>query len=175
MDEVTYATKVYDKEFVQVLERHRGADLIIANNLKKRIIDIGETEDKYYLPELEAVKQCKTKYILWYAGDVIPPETDWVSEAIPLLEEYPIVTCSWDNDPPETTYLFSDQCYIAKAEYMRSIDYNVNHEIKTQYPEHGGNSFERRVAQWLSKQGTPMKVLKGHRFRHIDSREKSYE
>lgn len=179
---ITYATKIWRGEFLQVLERHRGANLIVANNLNRTIIDIGDTVDKYYLPELEAVRQCKTKYLLWYAGDVMPPETDWVSEAIPLLEKYPMVTCSWDDDPPAqttdfgwTTFYFSDQCYIAKADYMQSIDYDLNHRIKDKYPKHGGNSFESRVAQWLSIQGTPMAVLANHRYTHIDSRDKNYE
>lgn len=183
MQNVTYATKVWRGEFVQVLDRHRGVNLIIANNLGKRIVDIGAIDDKYYLPELEAVKQCDTEYILWYAGDVIPPTTDWVKDALPLLDDYPIVTCRWDDVEPDkdrtdfgwTTYLFSDQCYIARAEYMRNIDYETDHPIKKEYPQHGGNSFERRVAQWLASQGTPMAVLTNHRYQHIDSRSKEYE
>lgn len=183
MKDITYATKIWRREFVQVLERHRGAELIIANNLGKRIVDIGDTDDKYYLPELEAVKQCETKYILWYSSDVIPPETDWVSEAIPLLEQYPIVSCRWDDDDRHgvktdfgwTDYHFTDQCYIAKADYMRSIDYDTEHPIARDYPQHGGNSFERRVAQWLANQGTPVAFLTNHRYHHIDSRDKVYE
>lgn len=179
MDEVTYSTKTWGGEFLEALNRHPDANLIIGNNLGRRFVDIGDTSDYYYLPELEAVKQCTTKYILWYSGDVVPPETDWVSEALPLLETYPIVSCMESLSVfPEgieenfETYYFSDQCYISKTDYMRSIDYEANHGIASEYPVHGGNSFERRVAQYLARCGTPVLVLAKHRYRHIRSEEK---
>lgn len=181
MAEITYATKVWKGEFIDALIRHPEADLIIANNLGKRIVDIGETEQPYYRPELEAVRQCKTKYLVWYAGDVVPPDTDWISEAIPLLEKYPIVTCKWNffdpGDMTETdfgweTYYFSDQCFIAKSDYMKNINYNVTHPVAERYPAHGGNSFERRVAQWLAHKQTPLAVLKNHSYRHLTTEEK---
>lgn len=178
---ITYATKVWQGD-LEALTRHPNADLVIANNTHAKIIDIGQTDDPYFQPELEAVWKCQTPYILWYSADVIPPETDWVSEALPLLEKYPIVTCSW-AEAPETPYMtptdfgwenyhFSDQCYIAKTETMRSIDYNIDNPIKASYPKHGGNSFERRVAQWLAHNKTPLAVLKNHQYHHIPTEQK---
>lgn len=186
MKKITYATKVWSGEWLSGLNRHPGADLIIGNNLGKRFIDIGDTGDFYFKPEFEAVMNCKTEYILWYSCDVDPPRTDWLTEALPLLEKYAIVTCRWDNvdirlheedmvertDFGWTTYLFSDQCYLAKTKTMQEMDYDVEHEIKDKYPEHGGNSFERRVGQWLAHNEKPMAVLDGHFYRHIDQREK---
>lgn len=188
-DDITYCTKVWGGELIEGLTRHQDADLVIGNNLGFKFVDMGQISDFYFLPELEAVLQCPTKYMLWYSGDVEPPITDWVSEAIPLLEDYPIVSCSWDNTPKDRaidlfnairetefgweTYYFSDQCYIAKTSTMRDIDYKIDHPIKQIYPKHGGNSFERRVAQWLAHNQTPMAVLSNHRYRHISAQEKS--
>lgn len=169
---ITYATKLWQGT-LDALARHPEADLVITNNTHAKIIDIGKT-DPYFSPELEAVKRCKTKYILWYSGDVIPPTTDWVAEALPYLDKYPIVTCMdklsvFPGGIEENfeTYHFSDQCYIAKAKYMWNIDYDTTHRIAIDYPEHGGNSFERRVAQYLSNQGTPLLVLANHRYEHL--------
>lgn len=179
LPEVTYATKCYNKDYLNVLDRHREAELVIGNNLGFRFVDIGDTGEPYYIPEVAAIKHCDTKYILWYAGDVVPPQTDWVHEAIPLLEEYPIITCleSIARAPKHTdgnfeTFHFSDQCYIAKTEFMRQIDYNLEDPIANDYPFHGGNSFERRVAQYLKVKGTPLLCLTNHRYRHIRSEEK---
>lgn len=181
MDDITYATKLWQGD-LEALTRHPNADLVIANNTHAKIVDIGKT-DPYFTPELEAVKRCETKYILWYSADVIPPETDWISEAIPLLEKYPIVTCLWEDNPDtewltETdfgweNYFFSDQCYIAKTKTMKETNYDLDHPIKLKYPKHGGNSFERRIAQWLAYNQTPMAVLKNHQYRHITQAEKS--
>lgn len=184
MIDITYATKVWQGD-LEAFSRHPNADVIIANNMKVRIIDIGKTDSPYLDPEMEAVKRCKTKYLLWYSGDVIPPETDWIAEAIHYLEKYPIITCRWDDLEPEqqsyvditdfgwTTFHFSDQCFIAKSDYMKSIDYETEHPIAKDYPKHGGNSFERRVAQYLANQGTPSAVLQNHRYRHITIEEKT--
>lgn len=176
MRNITYATKLWQGT-LDSLQRHPNADLVITNNTHARIVDIGETADPYFTPEMKAINQCRTDYFLWYSGDVIPPTTDWVSEALPLLDKYPIVTCLWEDNPDTTwltptdfgweNYHFSDQCFIAKTEYLRSIDYEADHPIKEHYPAHGGNSFERRVAQWLAQQQTPMAVLKNHQYKHI--------
>lgn len=182
---ITYATKLWQGD-LEALVRHPKADVVYANNTHAKIIDLGRVDSPYYTPELEAVKRCKTKYLLWYSADVIPPETDWVPEALYLLETYPIVTCRWNNLDAEeqnpvditnfgwTTFHFSDQCFVAKADYMKNIDYATEHPIAEDYPEHGGNSFERRVGQWLANQGTPLAVLGNHQYRHINSKEKQY-
>lgn len=189
MDEVTYSTKVWGGEWLSTLNRHKDAQLIIGNNLDRKFIDMGKVSDIYHLPELKAVKECKTKYILWYSGDVYPPNTNWILDAIPLLEKYQIATCRWERgnlkyhkehieevtDFGWTTFLFSDQCYIARTEFMQQIDYNTVHPIAEFYPEHGGNSFERRVAQYLAKTKTPMAVLDNHFYTHINSEDKKYE
>lgn len=186
LQQITYATKVWGGEFKDVLERHPEANLIIANNLGKRVVDIGDTDNPYFEPELEAVHQAETKYILWYAGDVIPPDKSWLEAALPLLDQYPIVTCRGfgDNiDPMQQEHVkftnfgwltqhFSDQCYLSTAEFMRQIDYYTDHPIAKAYPKHGGNSFERRVAQYLANNDLWVACLKDYRYRHLDRREK---
>lgn len=197
---ITYMTKGWAGDMSEVIKRHKEADVIIGNNLDKkykdkRIVDIGGTGEPYYIPELEAVKRCKTKYILWYAGDVIPHKGDWLEEAIKLLEKYPIVRPSHMQDERSyrnyvdaalsqpgmqleetefgyTTVMFSDHGYIAKTKTMQNIDYDVVHQIRDYYPLHGGNSFERRVAQWLATNDLRVAIIKDWVVKHISKEEK---
>lgn len=182
---ITKATKVWEDEFAEALQRHPDAQLIIGNNLKRRFIDIGPTNEFYYKPELEAVKQCDTEYILWYAGDVVEPKTDWISEALKLLKKYPIVSCAPHavderdievmrgfniTDQLYETYHFSDQCYLARTQYMQDIDYGRDSDIAKDYPFPA--SFEARVGKWLKTEQTPMAVLRNHQYHHLSKGEK---
>ena len=121
-----------------------------------------------------------------------PPKEDWVTVALPLLEKYPIVSPFWEigyQEYVETAkreekggfeetdfgfeeHFFSDQAYFAKVSTMKAIDYNLDHPIKAHYPPHGGNSFECRVAQWLSVTGKKRAVLKDFRYKHTTRDEK---
>lgn len=191
MNEITYMTKLWQGD-LDALKRHSQADVIIVNNLKPKLVQIGNTDDPYFEPEMKAVKACKTKYILWYSADVVPPNTDWVTEALPLLDEYPIVSPFWEDNYEDYVRMakaqdrglfdetgfgfadqfFSDQAYIALASVMKKVDYTIDHPIKRWYPEHGGNSFERRVAQWLAHSNQKRAVLRNHRYRHITKEHK---
>lgn len=193
MKDITYCTKTWRGEFGDFLGYHPKVDLVIGNNLGFKFHDMGDTADHYYLPELEAVKQCKTKYILWYAADVTPPKGNWVKEALPLLKKYPIVSPFWtenyssyadyarreakagfeETDFGFADHAFSDQAYVAETKTMRDIDYDCDHSIKSLYPIHGGNSFECRVAQWLATTGKKRAVLSGFQYRHTTAEEKN--
>lgn len=190
---IFYATKAWN-DLRDVVKRHKKADLTILNNLGDKYLYM-ETGDVYYEPELRAVQEAHArgaKYILWYAGDVIPPERDWTKEAIKLLDKYPIVSPR-QNEPyreyvsmakaqgyPQleetdfgfTTVLFSDHAYMAKTSTMNAIDYDSDNQIKDYYPNHGGNSFERRVAQWLANTNQRVAVLRDYTFHHIPKEDK---
>ena len=189
---IFYATKAWN-DLRDVLKRH-DADFTILNNLGDKYLYL-ETGDVYYEPERRAVEEAVTRgaeYILWYAGDVVPPEKDWTKQAIKLLDKYPIVSPFHEDQYKEyvmmakaqgyhkleetdfgyTTVLFSDHAYIAKTRTMADIDYEIDNPIKDYYPRHGGNSFERRVAQWLAHTDKRVAVLKDYKFHHIPKEEK---
>lgn len=193
--DILYATKAWRGEWPHALTRHPKAQLIIANNLDVKFVDIGQTDQPYYEPELRAIKEAKkmgAEYILWYASDVIPPEGDWVSEALPLLEKYPIVSPFWEDNYTDYVrmshqqarghfvetdwgfedWFFSDQAYLAKVSTMLKIDYDCHHDIAKYYPRHGGDSFEKRVAQWLASTEQSRAVLKGFKYHHISRENK---
>lgn len=192
---IIYATKTWGGDIDRVFSYHPKPDLVIGNNLGFDFIDMGATDEPYFTPEYRAIKEAKKRkatHILWYASDVLPPEDDWVSAALPLLKKYPIVSPFWEwnyqdyvgtanreekggfeeTDFGFVEHFFSDQAYIAKVSTMLGIDYNADHPIKVHYPPHGGNSFECRVAQWLAKTGQKRAVLKDFRYKHTRSEEK---
>lgn len=192
MSKIVYATKAWN-DLPSVMKYHPNVDMLIINNSPIQIIDIGETTEPYYQPELRAVNAVgEEDYILWYAGDVIPPKTDWVPDALKLLKDYPIVSPFWEQNYDDyirtaereakggfkltefgfEDQFFSDQAYLAYARTMKNIDYNLDHPIKHCYPPHGGNSFECRVAQWLASTDQKRAVLKNHTYRHITRSEK---
>lgn len=194
------ATKMWEGEWAEVLERHPDFDLYVGNNLEPptvrklrkllgdRFVDLGPTGHPYYIPERAAADMSLDEdYIVWFAGDVIEPTEDWLKEALPLLEEYPFVSPRlWGENIDErdhngtlditpwgwTSYYFSDQAWVTKGNTLKKVDYDIKHRIAKGYPVHGGNSFERRVAQWLASTKQPVAWLKKFRAWHIDKREK---
>lgn len=198
MNLILYATKCWGGDIANVFGYHPKPDLVIANNLGFKLVNMGNTKQPYYAPERRAITEADkmgAEYILWYASDVTAPENDWISEAIQLLEKYPIVSPFWEanygdyvltakressvnNGGFEETdfgfedHFFSDQAYIAKVRVMKRINYNIDHPIKQYYPAHGGNSFECRVAQWLASTSQKRAVLRDYRYKHTTRDEK---
>lgn len=193
---ILYATKTWRGDIERVLSYHPKPDLVIGNNLGFKFVDMGNTDDPYYAPELRAVNEASVmgaEYILWYASDVLPPEKNWTRKAIKLLDKYPIVSPFWESNYgdfvrtaqrerertgfEETDFgfedhAFSDQAYFAKVKTMLEINCNLDHPIKAIYPPHGGNSFECRVAQWLAATGKKRAVLKDYQYKHTPRDEK---
>jgi len=103
-----------------------------------------------------------------------------------LLDEYPIVTGDHLGAVPMrpadeytkltafgwATQAFSDQCYFSTTKFMKAIDYDTTHPIAQEYPAHGGNSFERRVAQYLANNNLWVAALEGYHYQHIDRGDK---
>lgn len=195
MPRILYCTKTYKEDIDKVFSYHPKPDLVIGNNLGFKFIDIGDTDDPYFAPEMKAIDQAYVsgaEYILWYAGDALPPKKDWITPALKLLEKYPIVSPFWEDNFTdyvrtskaqnrgiftETDFgfedqFFSDQAYIAKVKTMKNIDYSLDHPIKQFYPQHGGNSFECRVGQWLATTDQKRAVLKDFTYRHTPKSEK---
>lgn len=193
---ILYCTKTWGGDIDKVFSYHPKPDLVIGNNLGFAFVDMGDTDGPYYRPEKRAICEAywrKYDYILWYASDVKPPEGDWITPALELLKDYPIVSPFWTEDFEAYAlysvqrgslggfkktdfgfedHFFSDHAYLAKVETMVNIDYHLDHPIKSHYPQHGGNSFECRVAQWLATTGQKRAVLKDFKYRHTTDEEK---
>lgn len=194
---ILYSTKTYGQDIDKVFDYHRKPDLVIGNNLGFDFVDMGPTNHPYYHPELRAVYEANRRgatHILWFAGDVQPQfdRKDFEKAALPLLKEYPIVRPFWvesygdyvalaerekrggfkQTDFGFETEVFSDHAYLAEIKTMLNIDYETVHDIRDLYPQHGGNSFERRVGQWLAANNKKSAVMKDFQYRHTTENEK---
>lgn len=194
---ILYTTKCWGGDIKDVFSYHPKPDLVIGNNLGFDFVDMGPTNQPYYRPEYRALVEANRRratHILWFASDVKPNFDIEVfkSVALPLLEQYPIIRPFWtepygsyvdmaereerggfkQTDFGFETEIFSDHAYLAEVKTMLDIDYETVHDIRKYFPQHGGNSFECRVSQWLAAKGKKTAVLKDFSYRHTTGDEK---
>lgn len=195
--QIIYATKAWAGDIGEVFSYHPTPDLVIGNNLGFDFVDMGPTNQPYYHPEYRALVEADRRgatHILWFASDVkVNFELEaFKAAALPLLKHYPIVRPFWtepygsyvdmaeregrggfkQTDFGFETEIFSDHAYLAKVSTMLDIDYETVHDIRQYFPQHGGNSFECRVSQWLAANGKKTAVLKDFSYRHTTGDEK---
>lgn len=142
--------------------------------------------------EMHLANESRAKYWVHYASDVGLSDWEWWKDAMPLLEDYAVVMPFWASEGLDTwvswakrepgqktfettpwgieTHMFSDQCFMVKLPFKPNL--NCRHPIKQHYPAHGGNSFERRVAQWLARTNQKVAVMGQHHYNHQDNRDK---
>ncbi|MBF0764366.1 MULTISPECIES: hypothetical protein [Parabacteroides] len=93
------------------------------------------------------------------------PSTDWISEAIKLMNEhtdFAVANPVWNHkykeaahesiDETENFYIgygFSDQCYLVKNDIFKQPIYNEYNEESSRYPVYGGELFEKRVDSFM--------------------------
>lgn len=140
----------------------------------------GVTEDsfeggyRYSICELAAILLCPSEYMCWMQGDcLMDPASDWVSEGIGLLEQNPIVTAvspaseanAW-HDKNGLDQFFSDQAFLVRTKDFQDPSLMAGGQDIPEYPAHGGDSFEKKVAQWMRRNGTYRKILTDHWHAH---------
>jgi hypothetical protein len=132
---------------------------------------------------LTSVFLCATEYMLYFTADCILKETyssDWLNAGISKLQNDKIfiVTPLWDYyDSNKEKFVnedeccfydggFSDQAYMAKAERLKSVnfnEYNVRSEI---FPIYGGNHFERRLFSYINNRNLQRCIFKDIIYKH---------
>lgn len=129
--------------------------------------------DVYSLAELVACHLCDTEYLCYVQGDCLPARGDWVTPAIEILESFPeiaVVSPSSDvntwHDAEGLDRFFSDQAWLVRAKDFKDPHLMDGGPDIPEYPPHGGDSFEKKVAQWLRKNGKYRKILTNHRYEH---------
>ncbi|MDR0541896.1 MAG: hypothetical protein LBH19_06750 [Dysgonamonadaceae bacterium] len=138
----------------------------------------------YSSAELVGLYLSKTKYHLHFSSDSFMARTSknqWIAEAYHLMEKHPEYVVanpawnlSWRNAKKESNgeeigrfwagYGFSDQCYLVRTNDFRTPIYNYAHPASDRYPEHGGESFEKRVDSWM----------RSHSLKRLTSMKESY-
>jgi hypothetical protein len=127
----------------------------------------------YSVAELMAIYLAKDfDYLCWVQGDCMPTTQGWVSEGIHILEQNPLVSVvspfsevnTW-HDGASQDQFFSDQAFLIRTAEFRQPIYSGGEDI-LEYPPHGGDSFEKKVAQYLRKAETYRQILPHHWYTH---------
>lgn len=127
----------------------------------------------YSIAELAAIRACDTEYLCYLQGDCLMESTnDFVARAIDILENDPRISVvspasdvnTWHNTEGLDQF-FSDQCFVIRiAEFQKPI-YEGGEDIP-EYPSHGGDSFEKKVAQYLRRTGKYRKIITNAWYDH---------
>lgn len=126
----------------------------------------------YSIAELAAIRACDTDYLCYVQGDCLCTTGDWVTEGVKVLEREPQTSVvsplsdvnTWHDNLGHDQY-FSDQAWLVRVKEFQKPIYTGGEDIPD-YPLHGGDSFEKKVAQYLRKEGKARKVLMGHWYDH---------
>ena len=121
----------------------------------------------YSIAELTGIYLSKTDYLLNFSSDSIMRKNsaNWVHEAIKLMEKDEnlfVANPLWNNnfdgaknrslyedDQFFYGYGFSDQCYLIKTADFRRQIYSEYNNASNRYPEHGSESFEKKVDSYM--------------------------
>lgn len=149
----------------------------VKNNLNQALsaFNINQfTEKDFYIPFVD-LYLCETDYLLHINVDnslLNPNGITWIDEAITLLSsDNRVLTCSpswitphntfdFDSDGPMSELVennsnfilssgFSDNFFLAKVETLSQIDFNVDVDSTSNFPDYGGISFEKRIASYM--------------------------
>ncbi len=150
---------------------------IIVDDVSKNVLDFFNLSKKslgkgyyYSIAELVSIYFTETKYLLHFSSDTtitadVPK--NWLTTGINVLENnhnVKVFNLTWNNDYSaakkeseyEDTecyygYGFSDQMYLIRTADFRQPIYNYYHKASDRYPNHGGESFEKKVDSWMRK------------------------
>jgi hypothetical protein len=123
----------------------------------------------YSSAELVGLYLSKSRYHLHFSSDSFMPKKSkqqWIVEAYHIMEKHPeyiVANPTWNllyrEAKKESSgekignfyagYGFSDQCYLVRTSNFREKIYNFHHPLSERYPEHGGESFEKRVDSYM--------------------------
>jgi len=105
-------------------------------------------------------------YLCHLSSDsIITPKGDWITPGIKILENEPNVSvvspfseCNkWDRKDYDN--YFSDQGYLIRVKEFRQQIYNYRKPELPDYPPQSGETFEKRVAQYLINNNKKRRIL----------------
>jgi len=115
----------------------------------------------YSIAELTAIYFCKTKYFCYVQGDCTAD--DFVTRGLGILEKEKQISVvspySEVNTYGEMDMMFSDQAFLVRTDEFKKKIYNFTSPDLDNYPEYGGNSFEKMVGRYLHNSGQRRFIL----------------
>lgn len=205
-------TKCWEGDWEKVLKNPKGAEIVVGNNLKEpdKVSKAFKSKGiRFYMAEgalYDEARQCYQTdfearsypfsaselielYLakdqpVWvhYASDVTPPKTDWISEAMPMIDEYFCVSPAqhpdfeWpDNQFTRSqpfgaiTQMFSDHAFVMRPQKLKAGSFNHdNSAMLAQYPDinRSGQCFEVKLGLYMASTDNWRAILKDHIYEH---------
>lgn len=125
----------------------------------------------FSLPVMTAIKNCKTRWLLWCDEDALFEDHDaqeWINKSIELMKNRPDVLVAnpiWNNEyesaknqaiSEDEFFLYSNgfsiQCFLIDLEKImnnKKIYSEKNTLSEITYPVYGGNCFEKRINAYM--------------------------
>lgn len=150
-------------------------------------LDIGENTKGYWYTIPYFVMLLKIKgHILNVSSDCkVSFEDDFIKDSIEELKNPDVLstTLEWlpdvgkheavkESDKFYYSKGFSDQVFIADVDKLRNVDYNTTYDFDyyglgaNGEVFHGGNSFEKRLATYMRKEGKFRGIYKKYNYTH---------
>jgi exonuclease V gamma subunit len=110
-------------------------------------------------------------------GDIVPvPRIDTTEiEALTGFAEVLSVLASLEHDSQFCIgYGFSDQMYLIRTEEFRRPIYNEHNEKSSNYPDYGGELFEKRVNSWMLNHNRYRVTYLGLSYKHRNFSNKNW-
>lgn len=137
----------------------------------------------YSIQELTGIYNCRTKYLLHFTADsIITNKEDWIGPAIEVMGKDPAAFTAnpnWNIKTNEARdiavsedaqfyrgFLFSDQCYLIRADDFKKPIYGETNPASSIYPKYGGELFEKRVDSYMRNHGLYRLTSKKAYYRH---------
>lgn len=135
--------------------------------------------------ELVSIYLCETDYLLYFTGDTwLDEKIDWIEPTLRELEKnenYKVANLVWDQKDNEAKgeslseikdfyvgFGFSDQCFLVRTKDFKAPIYNESNPVSERYPEHGGETFEKRVDSWMRNHNYLRLTFKHGYYLHED-------
>jgi hypothetical protein len=120
--------------------------------------------------ELMLAASMKADYLVHYSSDALQKTPGWITEGIKILENdksiHVVSPYSEVNTWGDTDQFFSDQCYLIRPLDFYEKDFAKEYVDISDYPAHGGNSFEKIMAQIMRENNMYRKILNNHWYEH---------
>jgi hypothetical protein len=135
-------------------------------------LKIHDFKGGYYYSICELIELYLAKdfdYICHFASDCeMEGDGNWIDYALEAINDKVVAVqphcqgAGWE----EMDQFFTDQCYLIPVKEFRRRIYNYQEPLLPQYPDKGGDDFERLAARYLHNNGKYRRILHEFNYTH---------
>lgn len=146
-----------------------ASEVLTAYNLTEDSFNGGYWYSIQELTELMLAASMGIEYLVHYSSDALNRNESWIEDGIARLQQDPSIKVvspkSEVNTWGEVDQFFSDQCYLIRPSDFYGQDFTIAGDIP-EYPQHGGDSFEKKMAKIMRQNGWKRAILQDKWYDH---------